>query len=279
VQHPDLSSPIGLIAGRGVYPAEWIGAARKAGVAKIILAAFEGETDPALFQLADAHQLMRVGQLNRLIAFFKNNNVTRAVMCGQIRPARLFDLRPDLRALFALAKLKRRNAETLFRAVADELARDGITLLPANVFMEESMITPGRRIGRAPRKRELDDVAYGFELAKKISELDIGQTVVVKRGTVLAVEAFEGTNDALRRGGALSGGGGAVAVKVSKPAQDFRFDIPVIGPTTLEVAAQSGISVVALESGKTLLLEVPRLNDLAARHDIAVLAWPENSQL
>ncbi len=275
MQLADVNRPLGLIAGRGVYPFEWIQSARTAGAKTIVLAAIEGETDPALYNLADVYQSMRVGQLSRLIGFFKSHKVTQAVMCGQIRPSRLFDLRPDLRALFLLAKLSRRNAETIFGAVADELAREGITLLPANVFMEHAMIRAGQIIGRAPGKRDLQDVAFGFEIAKKVSALDIGQTVVVKRGTVLAVEAFEGTNEALRRGGALSGGGGAVAVKVSKPNQDMRFDIPVIGPTTLEVAAQSGIGTIALESEKTLLLERQRINELSARYHITVLSWPQ----
>lgn len=263
---------IGLIAGKGVYPREWLAAARQAGVRNIVMAAFEGETAPDLFTQAQCVEVMRVGQLGRLIRFFKNNGVQHAVMCGQITPGRLYDMRPDLRALRTLAALKRRNAETLFRAVADELAKDGITLLPANTYMEQNMISSHHKIGPAPGKRAWEDISFGWEIAKKISELDIGQSVVVKRGTVLAVEAFEGTNEAIRRGGRL-GRGGATLVKVSKPGQDLRFDIPVVGPRTVEVAAESGVQLIALEEGKTLLLEIGRLIEIANRLAVTVVAY------
>jgi len=194
-----------------------------------------------------------VGQLGKMIAFFKREGVSQAVMVGQIAPKNLFDLRPDLRTLLMLARVPKRNAESLFGAIAGELAKDGITLLPATTFLEDLMPAAGHVAGPQIKKRRWDDARYGFDIAKESSRLDIGQTVVVKNGTVLAVEAFEGTNEAVKRGGAL-GRGGATMVKVSKPDQDMRFDVPVIGPDTIRTAAAAGVDLIAIEAERTLLL-------------------------
>lgn len=244
----------GIIAGSGAYPLTLAREARAAGVTRIVAAAFQNETDPALASLVDEVETMRVGQLGRLIAFLKNSGAREAVMAGQIHPGNLFDLRPDMKALLLLAKLQRRNAESIFGAIADELAKSGVTLLPATTFMENHLAPRGHIAGPRLSRRETADVRYGFEIAKETSRLDIGQTVVVKGGAVLAVEAFEGTNETIKRGGAL-GRGDAVAVKVSKPRQDFRFDVPVIGAGTLAAAREARIRVLGIEAGKTLLLE------------------------
>src|SRR5438477_3134428 len=175
-------------------------------------------------------------------------------MAGQIAPKNLFDLRPDWKTLLLLARLKRRNAESIFTAIGDELARATITLLPATSFLEDCLAPAGLIAGRKLTRREEDDVALGFEIAREISRLNIGQTVVVKNGTVLAVEGFEGTNETIRRGGALARSG-AVVIKVAKPGQDMRFDVPVVGPETISVATEAKIRVIALEAGRTLLLE------------------------
>lgn len=244
---------IGLIAGNGIYPETFVAAARRAGVRRLVAAAFENETKPELAGLVDATAWLRVGQLTRLVRFFKDQGVSQAVMVGQIAPKNLFDLRPDMRTLLMLARLKRRNAESLFGAIADELAKDGITLLPATTFLEHLMPPQGLVAGPKIKERRWQDARYGLGIAKETSRLDIGQTVVVKNGTVLAVEAFEGTNEAVKRGGAL-GRGGATMVKVSKPGQDMRFDVPVIGPDTIQTAAEAGVDVVAVEAGRTLVL-------------------------
>lgn len=254
---------IALIAGNGIYPDMFVKAARKAGVRKLVVAGFENETKPELMGTVDAHAWFRVGQLSKMISFFKKEGVQHAVMVGQIAPRNLFDLRPDLRTLMMIAKLKRRNAESLFGGIADELKKDGIELLPATTFLEDAMPKAGHVAGPKVKSRRLEDAAYGFEIAKASSQLDIGQTVVVKNGTVLAVEAFEGTNEAIKRGGML-GKGGATMVKVSKPNQDMRFDVPVIGPDTIKNAAEAGVDVIAVEAGMTLLLgqeEIFRLCD------------------
>lgn len=244
---------IGLIAGNGIYPETFIAHARRAGVKKLVACAFENETKREITRQADAVEWVRVGQLSKMIKFFKAQGAKQCVMVGQIAPKNLFDLRPDLRTLLMLARLKERNAETLFGAIGDELKKDGIELLPATTFLEVLLATPGLIAGPALKKRRFDDIEYGFGIAKECSRLDIGQTVVVKNGTVLAVEAFEGTNECVKRGGTL-GKGNATMVKVSKPNQDLRFDVPVVGPETVRNAAETGVDVIGVEAGKTLLL-------------------------
>jgi len=261
---------LGIIAGSGVYPLLLANAARKAGVNRIVAAAFHGETDPALAQQVDHIEWMRVGQLGRLISTFKSATVRDAIMAGQIAPANLFDLRPDVRALVLLAKLKQRNAESIFSAIAAELDANGVKLLPATSFLENHLAPAGMIAGKKLGRRQQEDVRYGFEIAKEISRLDIGQTVVVKNGTVLAVEAFDGSNAAIRRGGALAGKG-AVVVKVSKPDQDLRFDVPVIGAETIKTAAEASIAVIAAEAGRTLLLDRTAVVEAANRAGISLV--------
>ncbi len=270
-----MSNPrnIGIIAGSGVYPETFIAAARrKSPGVRLSVAAFHGETKPELGEQADAIEWFRVAQLGKVIRFFKREGVTEAVMMGQIAPKNLFDLRPDLRTLMILARVKERNAETLFGAIADELGKEGITVLSATTFLEDLLPGPGHVCGPAFKKRQLADAEFGFRIAKETSALDIGQSVVVRHGTVLAAEAFEGTNQCIRRGGELGRGKDVMLVKVSKPNQDFRFDVPVIGPKTIETCAEAGVSAISIEAGKTLLLEKERVEELCARHQIGVWA-------
>jgi len=262
---------LGIIAGNGVYPRLLANAARKAGVKKIIAAAFTGETDPVLEQHVDLLEWMRVGQLNRLLRFFRTQQIHHAIMAGQIAPKNLFDLRPDWKALMLLGKLKERNAESMFAAVADELANADVDLLPATTFLEDSLAPCGLIAGPKLSRHEEDDINLGWSVAKEIARLDIGQTVIVKNGTVVAVEAIEGTNDAIKRGGALAREG-AVMVKVAKPSQDMRFDVPVIGVETIRIAAEARLRVIAVEAGKTLLLERDAIVDLANRSGISIVA-------
>jgi UDP-2,3-diacylglucosamine hydrolase len=246
-------------------------AARKAGAKKIIAAAFTGETDPALPQHVDLIEWMRVGQLNRLLKFFSQNKVHHAIMAGQIAPKNLFDLRPDWKALLLLGKLKQRNAESIFAAIAEELARIDVDLLPATTFLEDCLASAGSIAGVKLSRREEEDVDLGWKIAREIARLDIGQTVIVKNGTVVAVEAFEGTNDAIRRGGALAREG-SVMIKVAKPNQDMRFDVPVIGVETIRIASEAQLRVIAVEAGKTLLLERDAIVRLADRSKISIVA-------
>ncbi len=264
---------IGIIAGSGVYPETFIAAARqKSPGVRLVVIAFHGETRPDLAEKADAIEWIRVGQLSKLIKFFVREGAKEAVMMGQISPKNLFDLRPDFRILLMLARVKERNAETLFGAIGDELAKDGITLLSATTFLEDHLPGPGYVCGPAFKKRQLEDAAFGFRIAKQTSALDIGQSVVVRHGTVLAAEAFEGTNACIKRGGELGRGKEVMLVKVSKPNQDFRFDVPVIGPQTIETCAAAGVHSIAIEAGKTLLLEKEKVAELCKKLGVAVHA-------
>jgi len=267
----EVPETLGIIAGNGVYPSLLADAARRAGIKKIVAAAFTDETDDRLAAKADEIHWMRVGQLGKLISSFRNAGVANAIMAGQIAPKNLFDLRPDWKTLLLLARLKRRNAESIFAAIGDELGRAGITLLPATSFLEDCLAPAGLIAGRKLSRREEDDITFGFEIGREVSRLDIGQTVIVKNGTVLAVEGFEGTNETIKRGGAL-GGKNAIMVKVAKPGQDMRFDVPVIGVATIEVAAETHLRVIAIEAHRTLLLEKEALTESAARSNISIVA-------
>lgn len=260
---------LGIIAGNGAYPIVLANAARAAGVKKIIAAAFTDETDPALTQHVDLVEWFRVGQLSRLLKFFREQRVRHAIMAGQIAPKNLFDLRPDWKALLLVAKLKERNAESIFGAIANELAKVDVDLLPATSFLEDQLAPAGLIAGPKLSRREEEDVDFGRKIAKEIARFDIGQTVLVKNGTVLAVEAFEGTNDTIKRGGALARKG-AIMVKVAKPNQDMRFDVPVIGVETMAIAAAANIRVIAIEARRTLLLEKECVVRQAAESGISI---------
>ena len=262
---------LGIIAGNGIYPRLLADSARRAGVRKIIAAAFTGETDPALAEHVDIIEWMHVGQLGRLLKVLQTQEVHHAIMAGQIAPRNLFDLHPDWKALLLLGKLKQRNAETIFAAIADELMKVEVDLLPATTFLEDQLAPAGLIAGPRLSRREEEDVDLGWKTAKEIARLDIGQTVIVKDGTILAVEAFEGTNNAITRGGALAHKG-AVMVKVAKPNQDIRFDVPVIGVETIRIAGGAKLRVVAVEAGRTLLLERDQIVDFAERARISLIA-------
>lgn len=246
---------IGVISGNGSYPRIFVAAAReKSPGVTLVAAAFRGETGESLVEKVDFLEWFRVGQLGAVIKFFKKKGVTECVMVGQIAPRNLFDLWPDLRTLKLLSSVKERNAETLFGAIAEELTKDGITLLAATTFLEDLLPPEGQVCGPKLSERDWEDVRFGYRLVKETSRLDIGQSIVVRRGTVLAVEAFEGTDECIKRGGNLGKGKDVTLVKVSKPNQDMRFDVPVIGPKTVENCCEAGVRVIAVEAGKTLIL-------------------------
>jgi len=262
---------LGLIAGNRSLPLLLARQARILGVKRLVAVAFEGETDPELGKYVDDVIWLKVGRLSQLIAAFTERGVKQCVMVGQIAPKNLFDLRPDLRAMTMLLKLKERNAHTIFGAIADELKKDGVALIEATPWLKPLMPGGGFHLGKPLSDEQRADVQFGFRIAKEVSRLEIGQTVVVKRGTVLAVEAFEGTDRCLSRGGELAGKeGGAVAVKAAKEKHDLRFDIPCIGPRTLEICASAGVAVLALEAGKTLLLDEPVIREFVSKRDVAL---------
>jgi len=218
-----------------------------------------------------------VGQLGKMIKIFTSRNVTEVAMVGQISLQNLWDVRPDFRALAALIKMKERNAETIFGGTVNELQKDGVTVVPATRFLEDHLAKLGLIAGPSLSGSEKEDVIFGARIAKSVSAMEIGQTVVVKKGTVLAVEAFESTNDAMLRGGKI-GKGKVVLVKVSKPNHDFRYDVPVMGMKTMDIALESGVRVLAMESGKTLLLEKDEMFGFARKHGISLYAFEVNAQ-
>lgn len=262
---------LGLIAGKGVYPLEFARAARAQGVRRLFAVAFKGETDRALEKLVDEVRWLYVGQLQAMLDAFRDAGVAQAVMVGQITPTHLFRVRPDHAMLNLLGRLRQRNAETIFGAVGEEMEKIGVPLAPASLFMEAAMPKPGLIGTRPLTAEEQADVELGLRVAKATSGLDIGQTVVVKRGTILAVEAFEGTDAAILRAGEL-GGRGSVVVKVAKRGHDMRFDIPVVGLHTFKTLRRARVSALAVEAGRTILLERDRLIAEADRLDLAFVA-------
>src|SRR6266850_6025287 len=263
---------IGIIAGNRSLPLIFARQARCMGVKRLVAVGFEGETDPALGPLVDELLWLKVGQLSKLIGAFTDRGIRQCVMAGQIAPKNLYDLRPDLRAMALLFRLKEKNAHTIFGAIADELKKDGVELIEATPWLKPLMPAKGFQFGPKLSDEQRADVDFGFRIAKETSRLEIGQTVVVKNGTVLAVEGFEGTDKCLARGGELAGKqGGAVAVKVARENHDMRFDVPCIGPGTLEICASAGIRVLALEANRNLILEQEEVGKLAKRRKITVL--------
>jgi DUF1009 family protein len=268
-------STLGLIAGGLALPLEMVQLLRSAGVKKLVVVAFEGETDPALEVMVDELVWLRVGQLSKMIRYFKSHGVGQCIMAGRIAPKNLFDIKPDLRAASLLFRLKEKNAHTIFGGIGDELKKDGIDLIEAVPWIQDIMPGEGFLMGSPLKGKQLDDVAYGFKLAKEVSRLDIGQSVVVKNGTVLAVEGFEGTDDCLSRGGQLAGKKGeAIGVKVAKLDHDMRFDIPCIGLQTIENCIQHKFRALAFEPGKIILLEQESIEQRVQKESFALLSVP-----
>ena len=251
----DGRRPVALIAGQGIYPQLVAAAIRRAGI-PLKLIAFEEETRPDLvssFHDSDRRVLL-VGQLGRMLKTLKEFDAGYALMAGQISPRRLFKgLHPDLKAVRMLASLKRRNAETIFGAIAHEIEQLRITLLDARSFLDDQLAIDGCMTGRSfPIER--DYVDHGIHIARECARLDIGQGCVVRKGTVLAVEAYEGTDEMLRRAGAFKTDS-TLFLKTVKASQDYRFDVPCFGHRTLEVMRESGILAAALETRKVIILD------------------------
>jgi hypothetical protein len=267
-----MTESLGIIAGNRSLPLEFSRQARAAGVKKLVAVAFDDETDPELAKLVDEIIWLKIGQLSKMISAFTDRGISQCVMVGQIAPKNLFDLRPDLRAIGLLFRLKEKNAHTIFGAIADELKKDGVELIDATPWLAPLMPGKDFHLGPVLSDEQRADVEFGFRIAREVSRLEIGQTVVVKKGAVLAVEGFEGTDKCLLRGGELAGkDGGAVAVKVAKEKHDLRFDIPCLGAQTLETCAAAKISVLAIEAGRTLLLEQETCGALAKENKISII--------
>jgi len=265
-----LVKKLGLIAGNGKFPLLFATEAKRAGYA-VVAVAHRGETDEKLNEVADEITWIYVGQLGRMIQVFQRAQVTDAVMAGGIRKVRLLsNFRPDLRGARFLAKIKSREDDVLLRGIADELATDGIRILESTLCLPNILCREGVLTTHQPDRQEWDDVKLGFRIAKEIGRLGIGQTVVLKHQVVVAVEAVEGTDAAIQRGGQLAQAG-CVVVKVSKPQQDLRFDVPAVGIDTVARLHDIGATVLALEAEKTILLEKEKLLAQADDYGIAVV--------
>ncbi|RKH44400.1 LpxI family protein [Corallococcus sicarius] len=249
---------IGLIAGNGQLPFLFARAARARGL-DVVVAAHRGETDPALEAEVGHFAWVRVGQVDRIQKVFRQAGVSRAAMAGGIgRVKALSEARPDLGAVRIISRLRSFRDDALLRAVAADFEARGITIIAPTDFLGEVLCPEGHLAGPALKPAQEKDVALGREVAVLLGQADVGQTVVVRDGHVLALEAVEGTDETIRRGAKL-GGPGAVVVKRCKPEQDLRFDLPAVGPRTLEVMAEVGARVLALEVGRTVLLDAPAL--------------------
>ena len=266
----EIPETLALIAGQADYPLMLARAARDQGVKRIVAIAFKGETRREIEQVADEVIWSHVGSLTALLDALKDSGAKHAVMVGQVNPKNLFHVRMD-KALLALIKsLPIKNAHSIFGGITAEIEKVGVELLPASSFMQSYMPVAGLLTVRAPDERELNDIQIGRRVIKDTSHLDIGQTVVVKEGMVLAVEAFEGTDKAIQRGGRL-GGTGAVVVKVPKVGHDMRFDIPVIGTHTLKSLRRARASCLAIEAGGAILLEKEKLIVQADRMGLVLI--------
>jgi len=263
----------GLIAGNGRFPFLVLDGARREGV-EMAVAAIKEETDPGVSQLAATVEWLSVGHLNKLIKFFKREGVTRVIMAGQVKHVQIFKLNalPDLRMARMLARLKRRNTDALIGAVADELQSEGITLIDSTTFLQPLIAREGALTRRSPNRHEMADVEYGLHVAMELARLDLGQTIVVKNQAVVALEAMEGTDATIRRASELVRGRPLTVVKVAKPDQDMRFDVPVIGLGTIETLRACNATAMSIAADKTLIFDRDETIAAADQSRIAIIA-------
>jgi len=277
----------GLIAGNGKFPFMVIEGARRAGVS-LSVAAIREETDPEIEHVADRVTWVGIGQLGKMIRFFKNEGVERAIMAGQVRHIQIFSRAvPDARMLKMLLKLSRRNTDSLIGAVANELQSDGIELIDSTYFLQDYLPAPGTLTRRKPDNHEQEDIAYGLEIARDIAGLDLGQTLVIRGKACVAIEAMEGTDATIRRAGEVARGrpgastrgrkanlasGRLTVIKLAKPDQDMRFDVPVVGLPTVEMMIEAGATCLCVSSGKTLMFDYSEMVELANQNNIAIVA-------
>ncbi len=266
----------GLIAGNGDFPLLVLEGARRQGVDMAVIAIRE-EANPALEQAADRFHWVSLGELGRAIELLHREGVTRAVMAGQVKHRQIFsDIPPDGRMAPLLERLATRNTDALIGAVAAILAAEGIELVNSTLFLEPLLPAAGVLTRRAPDGKEAGNIAYGRQIARHIAGLDLGQTVVISERACVAIEAMEGTDETIERAARISGGRPLTVVKVSKPRQDMRFDVPVVGPKTIEVMCKAGATALAIDAGRTLIFERERVLELADAGSICIeAAQPE----
>ncbi|HLM01290.1 MAG TPA: UDP-2,3-diacylglucosamine diphosphatase LpxI [Pyrinomonadaceae bacterium] len=261
----------GLIAGNGKFPFLVVEGAKKQG-APLAVVAIREETDKRIEEVAESLVWVGIGQLGKMISFFKKEGVTRAIMAGQVRHVQIFSgALPDLRMLKMLFGLKQRNTDSLIGAVAAELARDGIELIDSTFFIQDRLAREGVLTRRKPDAVEQGNIEYGLRIAGEIARLDLGQTIVVRARACVAIEAMEGTDAVIKRAGELAKGKLTV-VKVAKPNQDMRFDVPVVGVPTVRAMIEAGASCLCVTAGKTLIFDKEEMLALADAKKIAVVA-------
>jgi len=271
-----MTETIGLIAGNGRFPLIFAETAKREGV-RVIAVAHRGETDEAIDQVVDSVTWVRIGELGKMIRTFRDAGVRRAVMAGGLSKAGVFrGGRPDLRGAMFLARLRSFRDDALLRAVAGEFESDGIAIVPSTTFLA-TIVTHTGQLGRhAPKRKQWADIAYGYRVAKEIGRFDVGQSIVVRGGVALAIEGMEGTDACIRRGAEL-GHAAVVVVKVAKPGQDLRFDVPAVGPKTIVTMKESGAQALALEAERTILLDRTELLAVADAAGIAVVGVDDAS--
>jgi DUF1009 family protein len=261
----------GLIAGNGKFPFMVVEGARQSGV-QLVVAAIREETDPRMDQLAERVQWVGIGQLGRMIRFFKEEGVEKAIMAGQVKHVQIFSRAvPDARMLKVLLKLPRRNTDALIGAIASELQSEGIELVDSTCFLQDSLPHHGTITRREPSRQEREDIQYGLEIAREIARLDLGQTIVVRGKACVAIEAMEGTDETIKRAGQLVNGRLTV-VKVAKPDQDMRFDVPVVGVPTIEAMIAAGATCLCITAGKTLMFDRDEMIRAADKNKISIVA-------
>jgi len=269
LQQPS-APPLGLIAGNGRFPFLVAEAARRAG-RRVVAVAVQEEASPELAGAVDEIHWVGLGQLGRCIEALRAAGVSEAVMAGQVQHRRIFsNVVPDLKLAGVLLRLAVKNTDSLIGGVADALGREGITLVASTALLEDQMATPGAMSRRKPGSDERKDIEYGVKVARALSALDLGQTVVIKDRAAVALEAMEGTDEAIRRAGRLAGPGTTV-VKLAKPRQDMRFDVPVVGLRTLGAMREAGARTLAVEAGRTLLID--RAAVLSAADEAGLAVW------
>jgi DUF1009 family protein len=245
--------------------------ARQSGV-PLVVAAIREETDPSMDQHAERVKWVGIGQLGRMIRFFKDEGVEKAIMAGQVKHVQIFSRAvPDARMLKVLLKLPRRNTDALIGAIASELQSEGIELVDSTCFLQDSLPQSGTLTRREPSKQEREDIEYGLEIAREIARLDLGQTIVVRSRACVAIEAMEGTDETIRRAGKLARGRLTV-VKVAKPDQGMRFDVPVVGLPTIETMIEAGATCLCITAGKTLMFDREAMLRSADKNKISILA-------
>lgn len=263
-------APLGLIAGNGRFPFLVAQAARRAG-RRVVVVAIREEAAPELQAEVDQFHWVGLGQLGRAIATLQRAQVHEAVMAGQVKHRQIFSgIVPDLKLMGVLARLALKNTDSLIGGVADALEAEGIRLLPSTVLLQDQLAGVGTMTRRAPGRDARKDIAYGQRIAEALTALDLGQTVIVKDRAAVALEAMEGTDEAIARAGRIAGPG-ATVVKLAKPRQDMRFDVPVVGPGTLQAMLAAGATTLAVEAGRTLLLDRPAF--LAEADTLGLVVW------